>query len=76
MMTQCRCAARPPRRFNHDQTYQVSRLKRGEVCGELAVLTGEDRSEDAIAETAMTDWALPRKDFDQIGSLSVAETAN
>ncbi len=48
------------------QTHHVSRLKRGDVFGELGVLTGEDRSEFAVAETGMTAWELRQEDFDQV----------
>ncbi len=51
------------------QTHHVSRLKRGEVCGELAILTGEVHSEYAVAETDMTVWALRQKAFDQVARL-------
>lgn len=49
-----------------NQIYQVSRLKHGDVCGELAVLTGEERSEFAVAETDMTVWELRQGVFDQV----------
>ena len=49
-----------------NQTHQVSRLKQGDVFGELAVLTGEERSEFAVAETDLTVWELGQEAFDQV----------
>ena len=49
-----------------NQTHQVSRLKKGDVFGELGVLTGEERSEFAVAETDMRVWKLRQEDFDQV----------
>ncbi len=49
-----------------NQTYHVSRLKQGDVFGELGVLTGEKHSEFAVAETDMTVWELRQEDFDQV----------
>ncbi|MDJ0991402.1 MAG: protein kinase [Desulfobacterales bacterium] len=49
-----------------NQTYPVSRLKKGDVFGELAVLTGEEHSEFAVAETDLTVWELRQEDFDQV----------
>ncbi len=49
-----------------NQTYHVSRLQQGDVFGELAVLTGEEHSEFAVAETDMTLWELRQEDFDQV----------
>ncbi len=49
-----------------NQTHHVSRLKQDDVFGELAVLTGEERSEFAVAETDMTVWELRQEDFDQV----------
>ena len=49
-----------------NQTYHVSRLKDGDVFGELAVLTGEKHSEFAVAETDMTVWELRQEDFEQV----------
>lgn len=44
----------------------MSRLKQGDVFGELAVLTDEKRSENAVAETDLTVWELRQEDFDQV----------
>ncbi len=49
-----------------NQTHHVSRLKHGDVFGELAVLTGEKRSEFAVAETDMTVWELQQEEFDHV----------
>ena len=49
-----------------NQTHQVSRLKKGDVFGELGVLTGEGRSEFAVAETDIRIWELPQEDFDRV----------
>ncbi len=46
------------------QSYPVSRLKRGEIVGELAVLTGETRSANVYAETDMVLWALSLEQLD------------
>lgn len=51
-----------------NQTHQVSRLKHGEVCGELAVLTGEEHNSYVVAETEMTVWELRQEAFDQVAS--------
>ena len=51
------------------QTHHVSRLGPGDVCGELAILTGENHSEYAVAETDMIVWELQQKAFDQVARL-------
>ena len=51
------------------QSYPISRLKRGEIVGELAVLTGETRSANVHAETDMLLWTISLDAFDAISSL-------
>ena len=48
------------------QKYTVGRLERGDVVGEMAMLTGEPRSANVEAETDMQLWGLTRKKFDAI----------
>ncbi|MBI5249790.1 MAG: protein kinase [Desulfomonile tiedjei] len=48
------------------QSYPITRLKRGEIVGELAVLTGETRSANVHAETDMALWVLSLESFEVI----------
>ena len=48
------------------ETYTVGRLARGDVVGEMAMLTGEPRSAHVEAETDMKLWGLSRSKFDVI----------
>lgn len=48
--------------------HPIARLKAGDVVGEIAVITGEHRSADVVAETEMTMWALPIDDFNALCS--------
>lgn len=50
------------------QSFPVSRLKQGEIVGELAVLTGETRSANVYAEEDMVLWALSLEAFDAISA--------
>jgi len=45
----------------------IARLKGGDVVGEMAVLTGENRTAHVEAETDMDLWALPKAHFDSLG---------
>jgi serine/threonine protein kinase len=47
-------------------TYGISRLRVGDIVGEMALLTGEPRTADVHAETDMTLWSLPRQEFDSL----------
>lgn len=51
---------------NEGESYQLARLGRGEVVGEMAVLTGEPRSASVVAETAMKFWRLGSLEFETI----------
>jgi serine/threonine protein kinase len=46
--------------------HRISRLKAGDIVGEMAVLTGEPRSANVDSETEMILWALPGEAFDRI----------
>jgi len=47
-------------------TFPVSRLKSGEVVGEMAILTGEKRNAHVEAETDMALWGISCLEFDQL----------
>jgi len=44
----------------------IARLKAGDVVGEMAVLTGENRTAHVEAETDMDLWGLPKAHFDSL----------
>lgn len=44
----------------------VARLRKGDIVGEMAILTGEPRSAHVDAECDMHLWRIARSDFDQI----------
>ena len=46
----------------------VARLRRGDIVGEMAILTGEPRSAHVDAESDMHLWRIARSDFDKISS--------
>ena len=46
------------------ELYPVTRLRSGDIVGEMAVLTGEPRSTNVDAETDMDLWSLGRAQFD------------
>ena len=48
------------------QVHQVTRLRPGDIVGEMAVLTGEPRSMNVDAETDMDLWSLGRSEFDAL----------
>ena len=47
-------------------TYGISRLREGDIVGEMALLTGESRTADVHAETDMTLWSLAGQEFDSL----------
>jgi serine/threonine protein kinase len=48
------------------KTHAVGRMGKGDVVGEMAMLTGEPRSAHVEAETDMQLWRLSRRQFDAI----------
>jgi serine/threonine protein kinase len=46
----------------------ITRLRGGDIVGEIALLTGEPRTANVDAETDMILWSLTRKQFDSICS--------
>ncbi len=46
--------------------HPISRLKAGEIVGEMALFTGEPRSAHVDAETNLTLWSLTRAQFDTL----------
>ena len=48
------------------EVYPVTRLRSGDIVGEMAVLTGEPRSMNVDAETDMDLWSLGRSQFDAL----------
>jgi len=44
----------------------ISRLRSGDIVGEIALLTGEPRTANVDAETDMVLWSLTRKQFDSL----------
>jgi serine/threonine protein kinase len=48
------------------KTHTVGRMGKGDVVGEMAMLTGEPRSAHVEAETDMKIWGLSRRQFDII----------
>jgi serine/threonine protein kinase len=46
--------------------HPISRLKAGDVVGEMALFTGEPRSAHVDAETNLTLWSLTRAQFDAL----------
>ena len=48
------------------KTHTVGRMGKGDVVGEMALLTGEPRSAHVTAETDMKLWGLSRRQFDVI----------
>lgn len=48
------------------KTHTVGRMGKGDVVGEMAMLTGEPRSAHVEAETDMKIWGLSRRQFDVI----------
>jgi CRP-like cAMP-binding protein len=46
--------------------YPLTRLKTGDIVGEMALLTGERRTAHVDAETDMTVWCLTRANFDAL----------
>jgi eukaryotic-like serine/threonine-protein kinase len=50
------------------EIYPVTRLRSGDIVGEMAVLTGEPRSMNVDAETDMNLWSLGRAQFDALAA--------
>ena len=50
----------------NETKYPVSRLRSGDVVGEIALLTGEPRTANVDAETDMVLWGLTREQFDSL----------
>jgi CRP-like cAMP-binding protein/tRNA A-37 threonylcarbamoyl transferase component Bud32 len=50
--------------------HRVARLRRGEVVGEMSVLTGEPRGAHVVAATNMVVWKLGRDRFYEVSSQS------
>jgi serine/threonine protein kinase len=50
------------------KTHTVGRMGKGDVVGEMAILTGEPRSAHVEAETDMKIWGLSRRQFDVIAA--------
>lgn len=48
------------------ESHAISRLKRGDVVGAMAVLTGEQQISNVDAETDTTAWSIPREKFNEI----------
>lgn len=48
------------------EKYQIARIKKGNIVGEMAILTGEVRSASVEAETDMELWQISRDQFDDI----------
>jgi len=48
------------------QSHPISRLKAGDVVGEVAILTGENRTANVDAETDITLWSLQLERFEEI----------
>ncbi|HMK36485.1 MAG TPA: protein kinase [Desulfomonilaceae bacterium] len=48
------------------RAYPISRLRRGDIVGEVALVTGECRRADVDAETDMNLWAIDRGAFDAL----------
>lgn len=46
--------------------FPVSRLKSGDLVGEMAILTGENRNAHVDAETDMLLWRINRHEFEQL----------
>jgi eukaryotic-like serine/threonine-protein kinase len=49
-----------------DQIHLISRLKSGDLVGEMAILTGEIRTANVDAETDMVVWSIGRSQFDEL----------
>jgi CRP-like cAMP-binding protein len=47
------------------ELHTVARVSDGDIIGEMAIVTGEERSAHVDAETEMDLWAITRKQFDQ-----------
>jgi CRP-like cAMP-binding protein len=48
------------------EIHRVAGRQKGDILGEMALVTGEPRSAHVDAETDMDLWAISRQDFDQI----------
>ncbi|MBM4328338.1 MAG: cyclic nucleotide-binding domain-containing protein [Deltaproteobacteria bacterium] len=48
------------------ETHIISRLKPGELVGEMAILTGEKRTADVHAEVDMVLWGIGRLEFEEL----------
>ena len=48
--------------------HSISRLRSGDIVGEIALLTGERRTANVDAETDMILWSLTREEFDSLCS--------
>ena len=48
--------------------HAISRLRSGDIVGEIALLTGEPRTANVDAETDMVLWCLTRKQFDSLAT--------
>jgi serine/threonine protein kinase len=46
--------------------HAISRLRSGDIVGEIALLTGEPRTANVDAETDMVLWSLTREQFDSL----------
>ena len=46
--------------------HAISRLRSGDIVGEIALLTGEPRTANVDAETDMVLWSLSREQFDSL----------
>lgn len=52
----------------NSQAHPICRLKAGDVVGEVAILTGENRSANVDAETDMTLWSLNPEQFERVSN--------
>ena len=53
--------------FERDgESFPVSRLKSGDLVGEMAILTGEKRNANVQAETDVLLWRISRHEFEQL----------
>ena len=59
------CSVKIP---GEDGPRTVAQLRGGDVVGEMALLTGGERSASVDAETDMRVWELNRADFDQVAA--------
>ncbi|MBM4327543.1 MAG: cyclic nucleotide-binding domain-containing protein [Deltaproteobacteria bacterium] len=50
------------------RSYPISRLKAGDLVGEVAIVTGETRSANVDAETDMVVWSVGVEDFHRVSA--------